>query len=320
MSTSKIYITLVLIAFNLVSVHAQSTCTPEQRKELILTAVDKDGGAINGLRVEHLTLKIGNTPATISDVVFHDSTPLDLAIMIDASLSQEKVLPLSKAAARSFVSAVGVSGRAGEDRVAVISFSDKTDYLQALTQDLTAVAQAIDQIEFRPPPGYVGGGVVVSAGPPPKTGPIAGSTSLWDAVRTATQDVFSAPPKDRRRVLLLFSDGTDTSSSSKLNPAIDEANKQMLAVFSIGVVDGAPFSVDEESLKKLSDQTGGIARFPGKKKEKLEAALAEIWRQLRGNYIVGYCGGDTKARAKLQLEIVDPELRKTKPILAYKRY
>ena len=120
--------------------------------------------------------------------------------------------------------------------------------------------------------------------------------------------------------MLLFTDGTDTSSSSKLNPAIDEASKQMLAVFSIGVADGAPFSVDEEPLKKLSEQTGGIARFPGKKKEKLEAALTEISRHLRDSYVVGYCGGDTKARANLQFEIVDPEMRKTKPILAYKRY
>lgn len=41
---------------------------------------------------------------------------------------------------------------------------------------------------------------------------------------------------------------------------------------------------------------------------------------MRGNHVIGYCGGETKARAKLQLEIIEPEMRKAKPILAYKRY
>jgi hypothetical protein len=41
---------------------------------------------------------------------------------------------------------------------------------------------------------------------------------------------------------------------------------------------------------------------------------------LRGNYVVGYCGGGVKDRGKLQLEVVDPEMRKAKPVLAYKRY
>jgi len=41
---------------------------------------------------------------------------------------------------------------------------------------------------------------------------------------------------------------------------------------------------------------------------------------LRGRYVIGYCGGATKDRSKREFEVVDPELRKTKPVLAYKRY
>jgi len=323
MSKYKLYFTLALMAlgaFNLAvsraAAQTQSSCAPDQRKQLILTAVDKDGNVIDKLRAEHLSLKVGGSPATISDVVFHARLPLDLAVLIDASASQETVLPVSKAAARSFAAQVTA---AGQDRVAVVSFSNKPDYIQLLSSDLAAVPAWIAQVKFVPPPGYVGGGVVVGTGPPP---PISapGSTSLWDAIRSATQDVFDAQPENRHRVLLLFSDGTDTSSSSKLNPAIEEANKQGVAVFSIGMADSKLFSVDQENLKKVSEQTGGIARFPGNKKEKLEAALTEISRYLRGNYVIGYCGGDTKARARLQLEVVDPEMRNTKPVLAYKRY
>jgi VWFA-related protein len=207
-----------------------------------------------------------------------------------------------------------------QDRVAVVSFSEKPNYLQVLTPDLSAAERAIDQIRFEPPPGYAGRGVVVSTNPPKAAGPVPGSTSLWDVIRSATTELFAARPDGRRRTMLLFTDGTDTSSSSKFKGAIDGANKYDLSVFIIGLADTENFLLKEEPLKKLSEQTGGIVRFPGNKKAKLEAALTEIARHFRGNYVVGYCGGAAKDQAKLQLEIVDPEIRKAKPVLAYKRY
>lgn len=318
---NRLYITFGLIAFAAFNfapcaAQTQSSCSPEQRKEFILTATDKDGYLIDKLRAEHLSLKVGGSPATIADVVFPNGQPLDLAVFIDASLSQESVLPTSKAAARAFVRFVATGG---QDRVAVVSFAEKADYLQVLTSDLDAALAAIEQIKFESPAGYVGGGIVVSQ-TPPKTGPRPGSTSLWDVIRSATDELFQAQDKNRRRVVLLFSDGKDTSSSSELNPAIEAAIKHNLAVFSIGSTDTQRFVVDEQPLKKLSEQTGGIARFPGKKMEKLEAALNEIARQLRSSYVVGYCGGDVKDKARLQVEVIDPEMKKAKPVLVYKRY
>ena len=117
--------------------------------------------------------------------------------------------------------------------------------------------------------------------------------------------------------MLLFTDGSDTNSSNKLKVVIDEAIKNDVAVFVVGL--STNYS-SRNDLKKLGEQTGGFADIPGRKKEKLEAALNEIARHLRGNYVVGYCGGAVKDRAKLELEVVDPEIRKVKPDLAYKRY
>jgi VWFA-related protein len=323
MSLTKTAITLGFIAFtalNLASpavAQTQSTCSPEQRREIALTAVDKDGAAIESLRLEHLSLKIGGSAATISDVVFHAKYPLDLAVLIDASASQEKVLPAAKAAARAFVASVAATG---QDRLAVVSFSDKPIYLQVMSSDLSKVDALIDQIKLDIPPGYVGHGVVVSKGPPPRPGPMPGATSLWDVVSTTTAELFDAKTEKRRRAVLLFTDGVDTSSSGKFTNVIQEANKRDVAVFSIGLADSSFHGADEDTLKKLSEQTGGVAEFPDKKKEKLEAALTGIARHLRGNYVVGYCGGSTKERAKVQVEVIDPELRKTKPVLVYKRF
>lgn len=323
MSLTKLFITLGFIAstaLNLASpavAQTPSTCPPEQRREIALTAVDKDGKAIESIRAEHLSLKVGGSAATISDVVFHTKYPLDLAVLIDASVSQEKVLSTTKAAARAFVASVPATGH---DRVAVVSFSDKPDYLQVLSSDLSKLDALIDQIKLDIPPGYVGHGVVVSAGPPPKAGPMPGATSLWDVVSTTTAELFGDKTEKRRRVMLLFTDGIDTSSSGKFTGMIKEANKRDVAVFSIGLADSQFGGADEQTLRKLSEQTGGIAEFPGKKKEQLEAALTEIARHLRGNYFVGFCGGAVKDRAKVQVEVIDPELRKAKPVLFYKRF
>ena len=238
-------------------------------------------------------------------------------MLIDASASQERVLPKAKAAARAFVGSVPTSG---QDRVAVVSFSDKPNYLQVMSSDLSKLAELIDQIKLEIPPGYVGQGVLLSAGPPPKFGPMPGTTSLWDVVTTTTTELFGANTEKRRRAILLFTDGVDTSSASKFNNVIQEANKRDVAVFSIGLADPSFQNPDKQALKKLSEQTGGVSEIPGKKKEQLEAALTEIARHLRGNYVVGYCGGSPQDRAKVQVEVIDPEMRKAKPVLVYKRF
>jgi hypothetical protein len=73
-------------------------------------------------------------------------------------------------------------------------------------------------------------------------------------------------------VLVVFSDGVDTSSSDKLSTTLDEAIKRDVPIFSIGL-GYSESTVEERQLKRLSEQSGGVAYFPGKKKEKLEAAL-----------------------------------------------
>jgi len=315
---SNRFLSFTLIAITVLVPHGAQTqtkdCAAGQRKELVLTALDKNGNLVDGLRAEQLSVKVGNSPATISEIVFRNTAALDIAVLIDSSVSQEKVLPLEKAAAQSFIKSVPVAAR---DRVAVVAFSNEPKYISPLTSDFAAANAAIAQITLDIPPGYVGGGVIVSAGPPPRglIGP--GSTSLWDVIRSATAELFGAQADNRRRVVLLFTDGTDTSSSGKVNGAIEEAIKHDVAVYSIGMA-GSERELSQDPLKKLSEQTGGVALFP-RKKEQLETALTEVAKRLRGNYVIAYCDASSN-RGKLQLEIIDPELRKTKPILAYKRY
>lgn len=293
---------------------SQNKCEPQQRKELVVTAFDKNGKAIDSLRAEQLTLKIGKSLATISDVTFQNNTqPIDIVIMIDTSVSQEKVLPLAKAGAQSFISSVATAGR---DRVAIVPFSSKAINQLVLSSDFAKAAVEIDQIQIDMPVGYVGGGVVVGTSPPRRQ-LLPGSTSLWDVIGKTTQALFGTGDETRRRVMLLFSDGNDTSSSGKMNSVVEDAIKRGMSVFSIGVADPT-YGPSESTLKKLAEQTGGIASFP-KKKEDVDSALTEIAKRLRAGYVIGYCGESTP-QGKFQIEVVDPEVKKLKPVLTYKRF
>ena len=313
--TSIVFAVLMAFAPSSAQAQANADCATQQRKELVVTVVDHNHAFIDSLRPGHFELKIGKTNAKITDVEYHlNEQPLDIVFLIDASVSQEKVLPLAQTIAKTFISSLV---RTSTNRVAVASFSNKLNYKPVLTSDFDAAKVAIDEIKVDAPPGYVGGGVVIGTSPPRKLD-VPGSTSLWDVIQSITQTLFSVNAEKRHRVMLLFTDGNDTSSNSKFEKVIEDAVKHDMRVFSIGLTDSINSDVNEGSLKKLSESTGGIARFP-KNKEAVETTVDAIAQQLGAYYVITYCAG-VNDRGKIRLEITHPELRKIKPILAYKRF
>ena len=306
-----------VIALTPLSAQAQSNdCGTQLRKELVVTVVDPNHAIIDSLRPGHFELKVGKTNAKIIDTEFHlNKQPLDIVFLIDASVSQEKVLPLAQTIAKTFINSLV---RTTTNRVAVVSFSNKLNYKPVLTTDFDAARAAVDEIKIDTPPGYVGGGVVIGTSPPKKLD-VQGSTSLWDVIQTTTQSLFdSTNTENRRRLMVIFTDGNDTSSNSKFEKVIEDAVKHDMRVFSIGLGDSTNSGVNEGNLKKLSEQTGAIARFP-KNREAVEATVDSIAQQLRAYYVITYCA-DANDRGKIRVEITWEDLRKIKPILAYKRF
>src|SRR5262249_56937061 len=107
--------------------------------------------------------------------------PLSMAILIDCSGSEERTLPEEKMAAQEFLQSVM---RENRDEAAVVSFTGEVTLEQGLTGNIARLRRAIDQVEFVPPSGYIGGGVVVG-GTPPVSGrqqTLAGSTPRWGAI------------------------------------------------------------------------------------------------------------------------------------------
>jgi Ca-activated chloride channel family protein len=286
---------------------------------IFFTAADSNKRFINNLKKEDVRILEDGRPQEIFTFQQNLDLPLSIAILIDTSRSEERTLPDEKAAARAFVEAVM---RPDKDEAAIVSFTGEVTLEQGFTGNLDRVRRAIDRVEFVPPSGYIGGGVVVGGTPPisDTNQMLAGSTAIWDAVWASSHDLLSASADNTRRTIILLTDGENTSGQMKIHDAIERAQKADALVYAIGIGDSYQGGVDEGSLRKITEQTGGRAYFPHNERE-LRNAFAQIQRDLREQYLVAYSPSN-KARdgsyRRIQIEIVDPELRQQKLKLNYR--
>jgi VWFA-related protein len=287
---------------------------------VLFTAVDKNKRFVTTLRQEDIQVFEDGVQQEIFTFQRETDRPLSLALLIDTSASQERTLPEEKSAAQRFVDTVI---RPGKDEVAVLSFTGDTTLEQSLTGNAARVRRAIDRVEFVPPSGYIGGGIVVPGTPPISGGNqrTAGSTAIWDALWVTSKDVLSETSDKTRRAIILISDGVDTSSQYSLSTAVDAALKSDAIIYSIGIGDNFVDGVDEGSLRKVSERTGGRAFFPRDESD-LSAAFAQIQQELRSQYLVAY--SPTKKTKdgsfrQVKIEVVSPEVRRQNLRLTYRQ-
>ena len=278
---------------------------------IFFTAADKNKRFISTLKKEDIRILEDDQPQEIFTFQQNVDIPLSTSILIDCSASEERTLPDEKAAARSFLEAVL---RPGKDEAAIVSFTGEVTLEQGFTGNIERLRRAIDRVEFVPPSGYIGGGVVVGGTPPisDKNQALAGSTAIWDAVWATSNELLQDSAENTRRAIILLSDGEDTISQVKMHEAIERAQKADALIYTIGIGDSYTFGVNEGALRKIAEHTGGRAYFPRSERE-LREAFAQIQRDLREQYLVAYAPSN-KARdgsyRRIQIEITNPELRK----------
>jgi Ca-activated chloride channel homolog len=286
---------------------------------VFFTAADKQKRFISNLKREDVRILEDGTPQEIFTFQPNSDLPLSLAILIDTSGSEERTLPEEKAAARAFLESVL---RENKDEAAIVSFTGEVTLEQGLTGNVARLRRAIDRVEFVPPSGYIGGGVVVG-GTPPISGTqqtLAGSTAIWDAVWATSNELLTDSAEHQRRAIILLTDGEDTISQVRMQDAIKRALKADALIYAIGIGDRYQFGINEGALKKITEGTGGRAYFPRNERE-LRESFAQIERDLREQYLIAYSPSN-KTRdgsfRRVSIEIVNPELRKENPRLNYR--
>lgn len=288
---------------------------------VLFTASDKDKRFIMSLRQEDLRVTEDGVPQQVYAFQRETDRPLSLVILLDVSVSQQNTLPSEKAAAHTFVNTVI---RPGKDEVAVISFTGEATLEQGLTGSTRHLQQAIERVEVIFPSGYTGGGVAIPTTPPIFDTGLSrvGTTAIWDAVWVTAEDVLSQTSDKTRRAIILLSDGVDTTSRVKRSEAIDRAVKADSVIYSIGIGDSDAFEgINKDTLRKLSERTGGRAFFPKDDKD-LRAAFAQIQQELRSQYLLAYSPTNRKKDGsfrQVKIEVANPDLRKQKLQLTYRQ-
>lgn len=288
----------------------------------VFTAIDKQKHFVTTLRKEDIRVMEDGAQQEITAFGQQTNKPLSIVIMLDVSMSQERIIPIAKFVSQEFLNSIV---RQGKDSVGVLTFTSEPKFEQELTSDLEQVRRAIERVEVKRPPGYVPGPVMV-ANPArlpqiSRTQMLLGSTAIWDAISFASEKIGAQTSDNPRRLIILITDGEDTSSKLKLDEAMETAIKSGAAVYSVGIGDEDYGGPNKDVLRKISERTGGRAFFP-KLVQDVRDAFTEIGQELRSQYLFSYSSASKKSGDKLRkvkIEIVNPELRKQDLRLSYQQ-
>jgi len=123
-----------------------------------------------------------------------------------------------------------------------------------------------------------------------------GATALYNAVLDAAKLLRPLPG---RHVIVVLSDGTDTSSSATLAQALTEVQKSDAVIYSVHSMGVAPSPnvqdlAGEFVMKAMSEDTGGRAFFPPiytdakKEAQDLDAIYKRVAAEIRAQYVLTY--------------------------------
>ncbi len=290
---------------------------------LLFIASDKDNRFITTLKQEDLRLTEDGVPQTITTFQRETDRPLAIAFLIDVSASQERTLSQEKAATRAFIETVIKSNK---DEAAMIAFTHAAFLEQDLTRDVFSIYRALERVDVAMP-SYLGGGQPIPgivSGPGMLAPPREGSTAIWEAIALTNTRVLAARAtgreNQRRRAIILLTDGFDTSSRLKRSEAIQSAIAAEAVIYAIGIGDGRYGGVDKGSLRIVAESTGGRAFFP-KKEADLTKAFGDIEQELRSQYLIAYTSTNKRrdgSYRQMNLAIVNPLLEKQKLKLRYR--
>jgi Ca-activated chloride channel homolog len=279
---------------------------------VLFTAQDKNRRLLTTLTENDVRLLENGKVQEIVAFSRQIDLPLSLAVLIDVSVSQQRTLPEEKAAAISFLETVI---RPAKDEVAILSFTGETTLEQGMTNNLTHLRRAVDRVQFTPPSGYIGGGVI--AGTPPISGTnqiVQGSTAIWDAIWVTSEEILGPAPERTRRAIILLSDGVNTFGKKQLDDAVQAALRSEAIVYSIGIGDNFFSGVNKGVLDKVSERTGGRAYFPKDERE-LREAFSQIQEEMRSQYLIAYEPSDQTrdgSYRRIEIQLTNPQLQKEK--------
>lgn len=213
--------------------------------------VTENGTDVTGLTAADFEVT-DNGVAQQIDLIEFDRLPLNVILALDMSESTtgERLLHL-RLAARAVL-----GGLSSSDRAALLTFSDRIQLTHALTADVTAVRAALDKVQP------------------------AGGTALVDGAYAA---LMLAGRDAGRDLVVVFSDGLDTSSILPPDRVLESARRSDAVVY--GVTAGSSGKVG--FVSSLSQQTGGQSLEISSTMD-LQKTFVAILDEFRRRYVLSY--------------------------------
>jgi Ca-activated chloride channel family protein len=277
--------------------HPTATIQVESRfVNVALNVVDEHGSPVGGLTQDDFELSEDGAPQKIAVFEKESSTPLEIVLALDTSgsvLTDEK---LEQSAAKSFVQSL----LRPQDLIDLMCFADSVYELVGFTNDTHAIESGLGHL-------------------------VRGdATALYDAVYLASQRLAEAPTRvgkgdaaaAARRVVVVISDGENTTRHGTYDAALEQAERAGAMVYSLIVVpivaDAGRNTGGEHALIQMADDTGGKYYYVVDKHD-LAPAFAHVSDDLRTQYTVGYYapqkGKDPSGLRHIHLQLKDPALR-----------
>jgi VWFA-related protein len=251
---------------------------------------DRRGRFARGLKKEDFVVAEGGVRREIIDFRADDNAPVRVALLFDISGSMRLLSHVEEArqAARYLLGALRLNRAA--DEAAVFSFDMNLQSLQPFTSDAGAIETALSRVEPY------------------------GQTSLYDAIAQTAKRVADTRPGDpRRRAVVVFTDGVDTSSLMTPEQVSAIASEIDVPVYVVTVV---PVSTHEDVSDKAEKDSplGTLAKWTGgdlfATSAPAHASIAgrQIVDELRHQYVLAFTASPEKGWRRLEVRAKDRDL------------
>ena len=227
-----------------------------------VTVTDTDKRLVSDLVLDDFDVLDNGKPQKVN-VFENKPVPITAVVMIDTSGSMTTALDLVKDGAEQFLLRL-----LPDDRAQVGEFSDKIKFHPgSFIDDRDRLVYLLKhELDF----GY--------------------PTRLYDAVDESLERL---EPADGRKVVLVFTDGDDTSSKVGVGKVMDRAREKDVMIYAIGLVNDyfngqqRVRSQPDRGLKKLAEDTGG-GYFELKRTADLGQTFTRVAQELHSQYVLGF--------------------------------
>jgi Ca-activated chloride channel family protein len=227
-----------------------------------VTVADGNGRLVTGLTSDDFVVLEDGRPQNIRLFAHGDNLPDNLpfhvGLLLDTSGSMEDDIRFARTAAIKFLRLLPEP-----DDMTVVDFATEVRLARFHPRDFPRL---VERVRGRHTEGW---------------------TALYDALSVYLHGAFD---QDGDKVLALYTDGGDTSSTSTFAEVLDLVRTSDVTIYAIGLLEHQPPSVRLEQrlrLQQITEESGGQAFFPLSARE-LDEAYARVLAEVEGRYVLGY--------------------------------